>query len=193
MKAVCEVHTGVRSTGETPPLTSVLSANHKPANRLSSKAIGRHRVSVWAWTEIWIQGGRLKQTPIWRRYSEKSISLLSANVSSAESSRALLSDRVLILRWDGMRENADEPLKWPDVLLAILNCSFCHSSTFPTSAYISRCARERMRVCILVSDCFWCRSGAPAWPKQRRDNPRVPCSCKGFQHTEIRNCDFQII
>lgn len=104
-------------------------------------------------------GWKIKAASYLAPYSEKSISFLSANVSSAESSRALLSDWVLILRWNGMQENADKPLKWPDVLLAILNSSLCHSNTFPTSAYISRYARECMCLCICVSDCFRCSFG----------------------------------
>lgn len=104
-------------------------------------------------------GWKIKAASYLAPYSEKSISFLSANVSSAESSRASLSDWALILRWNGMQENADKPLKWPDVLLAILNSSLCHSNTFPTSAYISRYARECMCVCIRVSHCFRCSFG----------------------------------
>lgn len=124
-------------------------------------------------------GWKIKAASYLAPYSEKSISFLSANVSSAESSRALLSDWVLILRWNGMQENADKPLKWPDVLLAILNSSLCHSNTFPTSAYISQYARECMRVCVRVSVFNAVLVTSLGL--------RIPSSCIGFHLESQRN------
>lgn len=76
-----------------------------------------------------------------------------------------------------MQENADEPLKRPDVLLAIPNGSFCHRTTFPTSASVSLHARER----ISIRTCVLCIQA-------QAENPRIPCGQKILKWIYIILC-----